>query len=146
MFGILFSWFIDQWATQSAVQKHKHCLTWDFLSAQCDFICCSHHPLLYANHFLSSVTAKFLPTVLSDMSTGIWLSLVHSPACSGHYANKHAWSVKQGILRTPLPCLKTNRKMRLVLLHGAAVQLLPDIMQHTPLRTTTSTKRFREHV
>ena len=32
MFGFLFSWFIGQGGQKSAVWKHKHCLTWDFLS------------------------------------------------------------------------------------------------------------------
>ena len=102
----------------------------------CDYICCSHRPLLYVNHFLSSVligsTMKFSPKLLSDMSTGRWLLPVHSPTYSGHYATMHAWTVQQGILRTPLPCLKTNRKMRLVLLPCVAVQPLSMKLQYQP--------------
>ena len=33
MFGILYSWFLVLVAYESAEQKPKHCLTWDFLSA-----------------------------------------------------------------------------------------------------------------
>ena len=61
---------------------------------------------------------------------------VHSLAYSGNYATLHAWSVQQVILRTPQPCLKSNRKMRLVPLPCVAMQLLLDIMQPTPVRMT----------
>ena len=82
MFVFLFSWFTGQQGPKSTVQKLKHCLTWDFLSA---LLMTFLFPLVHAYSGMSWITFSIfclsvgqqLPPLLCRLSFHLWAHWEH---------------------------------------------------------------------